>query len=129
MLSSIEVKRKPIPRKLSQQVYEKYNGHCAYWGCDLEKKDMQEDHIKCFNYHGDNLDIDKLNPSCRACNYYKGTYDLERFRFELGKLKERLQKVFIYKLAVKYGIVTENDNPITFYFERQEVHIEHNRRV
>ncbi len=116
----METKRKPIPKKLREQVYNKYNGHCAYCGCELEIKDMQIDHIKCFNFHGDNLDIDKLNPSCRACNYYKDTYDLERFRFELGKLKERLQKVFIYKLAIKHGIVIETDKQIEFYYEKVE---------
>jgi hypothetical protein len=24
--------RKPIPKKIREQVYKKYNGHCAYFG-------------------------------------------------------------------------------------------------
>ena len=111
-------KRKAIPKDIRQQVYNKYNKHCAYCGCELEIKDMQVDHIECFNYNGNTLDINKLNPSCRACNYYKDTMDIEKFRYQLGKLKERLHKVFIYKLAVKYGIITENNKPIEFYFEK-----------
>ena len=27
-------------------VYAKYNGHCAYCGCEIDYKDMQIDHIK-----------------------------------------------------------------------------------
>lgn len=27
-------------------VYAKYNGHCAYCGCEIDYKDMQVDHIK-----------------------------------------------------------------------------------
>ena len=37
--------RKPIPKSVRKQVYAKYNGHCAYCGCELEYKDMQVDHV------------------------------------------------------------------------------------
>lgn len=37
--------RKPIPKKIRKQVYQKYNGHCAYCGSKLEYKDMQVDHV------------------------------------------------------------------------------------
>ena len=26
--------RKPIPKSVRKQVYQKYNGHCAYCGCE-----------------------------------------------------------------------------------------------
>ena len=39
------MKRKPIPKEVRQQVYDKYNGHCAYCGCELGIKDMQVDHL------------------------------------------------------------------------------------
>lgn len=29
-----------------EKVYQKYNGHCAYCGCELQYKDMQVDHIE-----------------------------------------------------------------------------------
>lgn len=32
-------------RLVREEVYSKYNGHCAYCGCRLEYKDMQVDHI------------------------------------------------------------------------------------
>lgn len=32
--------RKPIPKKIREQVYQKYNGHCAYCGCELDYKEL-----------------------------------------------------------------------------------------
>lgn len=37
--------RKLIPKKIREQIYQKYDGHCAYCGCKLEYKDMQVDHV------------------------------------------------------------------------------------
>ena len=34
-----------ISKKLREQVYQKYNGRCAYCGCELAIKDMQVDHL------------------------------------------------------------------------------------
>lgn len=45
-----EHRRKSIPKKVRQKVYEKYDGHCAYCGKKLEYKDMQVDHIQS-HYH------------------------------------------------------------------------------
>ena len=72
--------RKPIPKRIREQVYQKYNGHCAYCGCELEYKDMQVDHVaSVYLYNGTN-DIDNLMTSCRMCNFYKSTYSLDDFR-------------------------------------------------
>ena len=37
--------RKQIAQKIRKQVYEKYNRHCAYCGCELKYKDMEVDHV------------------------------------------------------------------------------------
>lgn len=37
-------KHKTIPKRIRQEVYQKYNHKCAYCGCDLEYRDMQVDH-------------------------------------------------------------------------------------
>lgn len=37
-----------------------------------------------------------------------------------AKLPERLEKLFIYRLAKKYGIVQEIKKPVQFYFEKQK---------
>lgn len=112
--------RKPIPKSVREKVYQKFNGHCAYCGCELAYKDMQVDHIKSVCGYGDNNNIDNLFPSCRMCNFYKGISDLEYFRKSLETLHERLRKPFIYRLALKYGLITEHKNKVVFYFEKEQ---------
>ncbi len=112
--------RKPIPKKIREQVYKKYNGYCAYCGCKLEYKDMQVDHvISVYGNDGGN-DKDNLLPSCRMCNFYKSTFPLEDFRKNLETLHERLQKTFIYRLALKYGLIEEHKKDVVFYFEKEQ---------
>ena len=111
--------RKPIPKDVRKQVYEKCNGHCAYCGCKLDYNDMQVDHVISVCGNGDN-NIDNLLPSCRMCNFYKGIADIEYFRKRLETLHERLQKPFIYRLALKYGLITEHKDKIVFYFEKEQ---------
>lgn len=117
-------KRKPISKNLRQQVYEKYNGHCAYCGCELEMKDMQVDHIFSVakaKWKKDEIDlnhIDNLMPSCRSCNYYKDTCSIDTFRKNLKTLMERVKKPFIYRLAEKYDMVEEKMWDGSFYFEK-----------
>lgn len=112
--------RKPIQKKIREQVYQKYNGHCAYCGCELDYKDMQVDHvISVYGNNGSN-DIDNLMPACRMCNFYKSTFPLEDFRKNLESLHERLRKPFIYRLALKYGLITEHKDKVVFYFEKEE---------
>lgn len=117
-------KRKPISKKLREQVYQKYNGHCAYCGCELEIKDMQVDHVLSVaraKWIKDELDlnnIDNLMPSCRSCNYYKDTCSIKTFRKNLSTLMERVRKQYIFRLAEKYGMVQEMNWDGKFYFEK-----------
>lgn len=116
--------RKTISKEKRQQVYLKYNGHCAYCGCELQYKDMQVDHLECVRNNGDNISLDNLMPTCRKCNFYKNTMTLERFRDQLTKLTSRLEKEFIYKLAKSYGLIIETNKPIQFYFEEYMKYVE-----
>lgn len=119
------MKRKPISKKLREEVYKKYNGHCAYCGCELEMKDMQVDHVvSVYRSHWkkediDLNDIDNLMPSCRQCNYYKDVLTIEGFRDKLKTLMSRVKQPFIYRLAEKYNMVTELEWDGLFYFEKQ----------
>lgn len=88
------MKRKAISQKTRKAVYEKYGGHCAYCGCELDYKDMQVDHVdSCYRNDpesktgnevkksADELNqLDNLMPSCRMCNFYKSVSTLEAFR-------------------------------------------------
>lgn len=112
------MKRKPIPKEIRKQVYNKYNGHCAYCGCELTYKEMQVDHLDCVRNNGEHNEIQNLMPSCRMCNYYKSTYTLEKFREQLELIVGRLNKGFTYRLAKKYNLIMETWQPsIQFYFE------------
>lgn len=85
------------------------------------------DHLYCLrNYEYteeftgiDVHDISNLMPSCGSCNRYKSTMDLENFRKQLQKIPDRLKRdVCTYNIALRYGMVQENREPIKFYFEK-----------
>ena len=99
-------------------VYKKYNGHCAYCGCEIILKEMQVDHITP-KLHGGSNDIENLNPSCRKCNFYKGCFTLEGFRNQLATvLKQNIEKPFQFQLGLKYGMVEIKEWDKQFYFEK-----------
>lgn len=121
-----QAKRKRITAAQRMEVWQKYNGHCAYCGCEITLEKMQVDHMESIYRHekdyiaGNTEYMDKIEnymPACRMCNFYKMTYTLEQFRQRLQTMTERLEKQFIYRLAKKYGIVREQEKGITFYFE------------
>ena len=126
--------RKTFTKKEREAVYKKYNGHCAYCGCEMDIKDMHIDHaasVAGYYYgikesmekiqEGTLNDIDNLMPSCRQCNFYKSILNIEHFRY---KLKEILQRTcvntFQAKLAMKYGMLEKHEWDGKFYFEKVE---------
>lgn len=112
-------KRKSISKKVRKEVYEMYAGHCAYCGCEIEYKEMQVDHIQPFYLEGKDIK-ENYRPSCRMCNFYKSTFSVEDFREQLGLIKGRLEKEYIYRLAKKYGLIEEKEIKIKFYFEERK---------
>jgi hypothetical protein len=119
---------KPIPKAVRQKVYEKYHGHCAYCGCELEYKDMQVDHVDSLWFNSwkkkgtiQDDSMDNLMPSCRMCNYYKGAGDIEMFRERLqNTLSNTCIDTFQARLAMKYGIIEYHPWNGKFYFEEEE---------
>ena len=107
-----------MTKKMRERIYTKYNGHCAYCGKEISIKDMQVDHI-IPRYHKGEDNEENLNPACRACNFYKSTWTMETFRENIRTMIDRLEKVFIFKLAVKYGLIEIKKKPIKFYFEKE----------
>jgi len=59
-----------IKKSIRELTHKKYNGRCAYCGCDITLKTMQVDHIKP-KINGGNDDLENLNPACRVCNNWK----------------------------------------------------------
>ena len=95
---------------------------------------MQVDHVIPFDripYHKEDYpeeayntlvekinNIDNLMPSCRMCNHYKRSADVEEYRKLLLTLHERLQKIYIYRVACDYGVTKLTPFDGTFYFEK-----------
>ena len=108
------------------QIYSKFGGRCAYCGRKIEYKDMQVDHIipVCTGIgsylveHWEPIEI--FNPSCRSCNHYKRSWDLESFRKNVTNLYDKIQKDYMVKIALHYGLLKIGE-PFcgTFLFERE----------
>lgn len=106
-----------------QLIYNKYNGKCAYCGCQLNNK-FNIDHIIPLKRNmksivkGENI-ISNYNPSCISCNCSKSTYDLETWRNELKLKVKRLNRDSSqYVISKRFGLITENEIDVTFYFEK-----------
>ena len=114
-----------IKKEIRKKVHDKYNGGCAYCGQYILYKDMQIDHMipksqVNENNHKDIHSFDNLMPSCRSCNHYKRSYDLEAFRKAMKTIHERIEKIYICRVAINYGIVTIRPFDGRFYFEIPE---------
>jgi len=132
------MKRKPLSKMMRRLVYEKYNGHCAYCGKEIDMKAMQVDHIIPMMYaeygtkehreavqqmivDGRMDSIDNLMPACRACNFYKSMNDLEHFRRRISdELDRSCRSTFQTRLAMQYGMIKYEPWDGKFWFERFE---------
>lgn len=118
-------KRKPLNKNDRKVVFEKYNGHCAYCGCDITMQNMQVDHLipmKLYEKYAEvGVDIDNMDnymPSCRSCNHYKSSMTLDKFRSMISKMSDVLYRdSATYRNAVRFGQVVPNKKPVVFYFE------------
>jgi 5-methylcytosine-specific restriction endonuclease McrA len=120
-----------------QAIYNKYQGHCAYCGQEIEYKAMQVDHKhpshlknwckgpdkfkELHNVPHDINDIKNLMPTCRRCNHYKRGLLLEDYRKQLKTLHERIEKIYINKVGIDYGIIVLKPWDGTFYFEFYDI--------
>lgn len=113
-----------IPKKIREEVYHKYGGQCAYCGCDLPNRwhvDHIEPILRGVSWHKGDNSIENLNPACPSCNISKGGLKLEAWREWIQNHVTSLNRdVNIYKIAKRYGLVTETGARVKFYFERGE---------
>ena len=100
-----------------QFIFEKFDGRCAYCGREITITNFQVDHIKP-KASGGTDNIDNLNPSCRLCNHYKRSGDIEYLRWLLVEMKHKLDKIYIFNVAEKYGMLEWKNFDGKFYFER-----------
>ena len=123
-----------MTKEQREKVWLKYDYRCAYCGKTIEYKNMQVDHIfpktlkhylnsprmkELFGVVCVNIDdFDNLNPACRRCNHYKRSETLEGFRTLLSTLHRRIEKQYINKVGIDYGIIKIAPFDGKFYFEK-----------
>ena len=109
-----------MTKKIRELVFQKYGGKCAYCGNEITLKEMQIDHIIPKRSGGADS-LENYNPACRICNHYKRATRLEAWReYYLAELIGRIKKIYIVKVAERYGMVTFHEWDKKFYFERAQ---------
>lgn len=116
-------------QQIRQEVFRKYNGKCAYCGCELQKgwhvdhivpkfRNWDEQTLKGFNRERGKDTISNYNPSCPRCNKWKSTLSIEEFRREISMQIERLKRDSpSFRMALDYGLIKETETKVKFYFE------------
>jgi hypothetical protein len=124
-----------VNKKERQLIFDKYNGHSAYCGDEL-KKGWHTDHIEPIvrdshwnrdkgRYEAtgscrkpENETLENYNPSCASCNIQKNSFTLEQFRSNIKQFLTSLNQYSTqYKFVKRYGLVSENNIEVKFYFE------------
>lgn len=122
----------------------KFDGKCAYCGCELPEKGWHADHVEpilristqdmnaaekglwklkntgeSYRPHLDNLE--NIFPACQPCNLLKSTYSVEMFRKQISLQVERGRKSSMnFRTAERFGLIKTTDNPVVFWFERYQ---------
>lgn len=103
------------------EIWIKYDKHCAYCGKEILYEEMQVDHLIPIRAKR-NDHINNLMPACRRCNHYKRASKLNVFRKKINTLHERINKNYIIKVALDYGMLEFKEWDKLFYFEKYENH-------
>jgi len=125
-MGHIPTVRRKLTSQQRQKIYEKFDKHCAYCGCELKFDEMQADHLIPMQfyeeYKANGIDIDSINnlvPACRSCNHYKSSLTLERFRNAIECFTKVLERDSVtYKNAVRFGQILPTPHHVVFYFEK-----------
>ncbi len=120
-----------------QKIFDKYDGRCAYCGCELVKgwhvdeiepvrrnhvwdadKRVYKPHPTMPMTHPERMCIENQNPACASCNINKHSDSLEQFRKMITHFITTLNRDNTqYKIAKRYGLVQETNIEVKFYFE------------
>ena len=120
VITVAEQRRRALTPFERQQIYDKFGGCCAYCGCEITIKEMQADHMIPLHLGGAD-EISNLYPACRACNHYKSTYTVEKFRAVIQQAPAVLMKSSAtYRNLVRFGLIKHPEKTVVrFYFERE----------
>ena len=124
-LGSLPLPRKAIKKADRLLTYQKFNGRCAYCGCEIKYEEMEVDH---FVSHMSNMgedDISNYMPACHDCNHVKVDYTITQFKHaiqhcgEIHRARKKPIMAISDRIAIKYGL-TEQDHEITFLYEKEK---------
>lgn len=115
-----QIKRRRLSAKERKQVFDMYNGHCAYCGTEITFRGMQVDHKQPLRIGGEDA-LENMFPACRSCNHYKATLDIEKFREYLEGIPKRVRRDDIaFQVGERYGLTCAYEIPVKFYFEKSD---------
>ena len=103
-----------ITQKKRQEVFEMFDGRCAYCGCKLDRRLFECDHFLAVVRGGKIKD--NLVPACADCNALKGRLTIKDFR---KKLSDGIVKDFHKRLLKKYYGIEYEAKEIEFYYEKE----------
>ncbi len=123
-------------RAQREALWRKFGGLCGYCGGRLTR--MHADHIEpVYRNHtdpwGKPLPAEKrhlirpernvvgnMMPACGPCNISKAGYRLEEWRSLIARSHEIVaREKSIFRAAVRFGVISINDQPVVFHFERE----------
>ena len=107
-----------MKKEIRKQIYQKFDGRCAYCGELICYENMQVDHIHPVYRKGIGH-IDNLHTACRSCNATKATYTVEEFRKRLIDDVFRLERDSSkFRILVRFGIIDQIKDRVVFYYEQ-----------
>ncbi|MBA3675604.1 MAG: hypothetical protein H0W75_11740 [Chitinophagaceae bacterium] len=122
--------------KQRQIIFDKYNGKCAYCGCNLIKgwhtSPIQPIEIKVGEDGSmieENNTISNIVGACVNCAMSKTHIGMngrtehltiENFKKAILQSFDMMKETPYYKRAIKFGLITESDIPLRFHFEQKE---------
>jgi hypothetical protein len=116
-----EKRRLALTKSRRKKVFGKYKNRCSYCGAEMEFSNFQIDHLiplAKFSNKSDGEFWENLMPSCWRCNSYKSANSLEVFRRRLMEIQERIQRDYLVKVAIDFGVVNFTPFDGVFYFEK-----------
>lgn len=108
--------RKRLSKTERLQVFNKYDGKCAYCGIELSSV-FHVDHAHPV-HRGGSCEMENLMPACKRCNLWKKTFTVDEFRGEIQMQIRRLfERSAQFNLAYDYGLIQKTNAEVEFYFE------------
>jgi len=125
-----------VSEKTRKRVANRYNGKCAFCGCELGKGWHIWDIKPIVSAVGEDGCITKINTeeenlmaACKSCGSLRirstsHKMDIEEFRKEVLLSFEFLRTGGItatsYGRSIRFGLIVETQKPVVFYFETIE---------